>query len=464
MSSDLGECPDMAPRIISVALIFVPHTIGSEGLEIFLSSEMKSRIWSVLFWMVIAAAFIGPGTVTTASKAGAGFGYSLLWALLFSTLACLVLQETAARITIVSGKTIGEVIRNSYRSTRNAWLVAGAILLGCLAYEAGNILGAISGLALVITGIDQAVFTIIVVVVSAAVLWTGKTSTVANIMGLVVAVMGFSFLLAGLSMPINGSALAKGMFVPEIPEGSLLVVLGLVGTTIVPYNLFLGSSLAKGQSLKSMRFGLAFAVILGGLISMGILLAGTAVTGEFSFQALAEALSAQSGSWMATVFAIGLFAAGFTSSITAPLAAALTLKSASGGGPLWESNGMNYRLTWGLVLLAGLVFGVLDVKPVPVIIAAQAANGLILAVIAFFLWYIANDSKVMGKHANGLGINLAMFVTVAVASGLGLNNVSKATISAFKLEVGDYMQWLPFSLGLLLALGVFVQILLRRYR
>ena len=108
--------------------------------------------------MVIAAAFIGPGTVTTAAASGAKFGYSLLWALLFSTLACIVLQESAARVTIVSGKTIGEAIKKNYRSNRNAWLVAISIFLGCAAYEAGNILGAISGLALVITGVHKAIF------------------------------------------------------------------------------------------------------------------------------------------------------------------------------------------------------------------------------------------------------------------------------------------------------------------
>lgn len=397
---------------------------------------MKSRFWSLLFWMVIAAAFIGPGTVTTAAAAGAGHGYSLLWALLFSTLACAVLQESAARVTIASGKTLGEAVKARFKNKGIAWFLAISIFLGCAAYEAGNILGAISGVALAITGVDPAVFTLIIVGVCGAVLWLGKTSTVANIMGMVVAVMGFAFLVAGLSMPMDGAALVKGLFVPSFPEGSILLTLGLVGTTIVPYNLFLGSGLAKGQTIKSMRFGLIVAVFLGGVISMGILLAGTSMSGDFSFAGLADTLSKANGTWMATVFAIGLFAAGFTSSITAPLAAAITLQSVGDSSKDWSEKSIRYRLGWGLVLLTGLVFGVTGIKPIPVIILAQAANGLILPVIAVFLWLICNNRKLMGNNANSNLIDVFMAITVWVSSLLGLINVFKA---AYKTTGSEFV-------------------------
>ena len=90
--------------------------------------------------MVIAAAFIGPGTVTTAAAAGAGYGYSLLWALVFSIIACILLQESAARITIASGLTLGEAIKHRFKSQKVALAIGVAIFLGCAAYEAGNIL------------------------------------------------------------------------------------------------------------------------------------------------------------------------------------------------------------------------------------------------------------------------------------------------------------------------------------
>jgi len=390
---------------------------------------MKSKFASVLFWMVIAAAFIGPGTVTVTAAAGAAYGYSLLWALLFSTFACLVLQESAARVSITSGKNLGELVLHRFQSKGIAWFLAISVFLGCAAYEAGNILGSISGLALIVTGIDPSVFTLIIVGIAFAVLWVGNIRTVANIMGMVVALMGFTFLIVGLSIPINSSELMKGLFVPSFPEGGILLTLGLVGTTIVPYNIFMGSGLAKGQNVKSMRFGLTVAVVLGGLISMGIVLVGTSVVGEFSFQNLANSLAASHGTWMATVFAIGLFAAGFTSSITAPLAAAITLKSVSNGSDAWSEKGKKYRMAWGFVLLTGLVFGVTGIKPIPVIILAQAANGLILPVLAIFIWIIANNKSIVKDHVNSYFINTAMALTVLVASILGFINVFKASFT-----------------------------------
>ena len=121
---------------------------------------MRRRILNILFWSIISAAFIGPGTITTASKAGAAHGYDLLWALVFSTLACLILQEAAARLTIQSGKTLGAAIRhqfvNSSKLNLVLLLVAGSIIFGAAAYETGNILGSVAGISFLI-GLPQQV-------------------------------------------------------------------------------------------------------------------------------------------------------------------------------------------------------------------------------------------------------------------------------------------------------------------
>lgn len=425
---------------------------------------MKGKFASILFWMVIAAAFIGPGTVTVTAASGAGYGYSLLWALLFSTLACLVLQESAARVSITSGKNLGQLVLYRFKSKQLAWFLAISVFLGCAAYEAGNILGSISGLALIVTGINPAIFTIVIVVVAVAVLWLGNIKTVANIMGMVVALMGFTFLIVGLSMPIDTSALLKGLFVPSLPDGGILLTLGLVGTTIVPYNIFMGSGLAKGQDVKSMRFGLTIAVILGGLISMGIVLVGTSIIGDFNFANLADSLATTHGDWMAIVFAIGLFAAGFTSSITAPLAAAITLKSVSSGDESWSEKGNKYRMAWGFILLTGLVFGLTGIKPIPVIILAQAANGLILPVLAIFLWIISNNSAIAKAYVNSHFVNFAMAATVFVAAVLGLINVFKAifTTASLSFSFSGTVQIVILTLALGLTIFTFLIVVKER--
>lgn len=414
---------------------------------------MRSKFWNFIFWLVIAAAFIGPGTVTTAASAGANFQYQLLWALLFSTIACLVLQEAAARVVIVTGKGLGQVIRAQFRSSALVWLIAIAVFLGCAAYEAGNILGAISGLALITIGLPSWIFTLTIVVVAFICLYFGKVNSVANLLGLLVATMGISFLVAAFSTDIQPVDMIKGLLIPGIPEGSTVLALGLIGTTIVPYNIFLGSGMAEGKDLRSMRSGLSLSVVLGGIISMAVILVGTSIDGTFSFGALYASLTRNNGEFMGYLFAIGLFAAGFTSTITAALAGALTIKSIHGQGSMWTDKSKEYRLLWMFVLLVGLVFGVTDVKPIPVIILAQAANGFILPLLTYVLWVVVNSRKLMPRYINGWFLNILMGITMVVTSLLGLINVSKAVYSTLGITF-------QLSSNLLMVLGGLVLLIM----
>jgi manganese transport protein len=393
------------------------------------------RLLSVLFWSVIAAAFIGPGTVTTAASAGAQFGYALLWALAFSTLATLVLQEASARVTIVSGRNLGEAIREQFQGRPVGVLVLGmvlgAIVLGNAAYEAGNILGAVSGLSLW-ARVPAPLLTLAIGATAAAVLWLGTPRRVAQLLSVTVAFMGTAFLITAFLLRPPLEELLGGSLVPSLPPASGLLVLGLVGTTVVPYNLFLGSGIAAGQSLRELRFGLGVAVLLGGLISMGILVVGAAVEGPFSFEALAATLAQRFGGAGGALFAWGLFAAGLSSAITAPLAAAITARSLfHGGAGRWEVDSWRYRGVWLGVLLVGVAFGLAGVRPIPAIILAQALNGVLLPFAAVFLLLVVNDRVLMGERGlNGPVSNTAMALVVLVTLVLGVTNVLRAGAAA----------------------------------
>ena len=398
---------------------------------------IRSRLLSILLWSVIAAAFIGPGTVTTAASAGAGFGLTLLWALTFSTVACLVLQEAGARITVVSGHNLGQALARQYGGTTARAIplfVMGAIVLGCAAYQAGNILGAAAGLELV-AGVSRRVLTVGIGIFAFAVLWIGSTKVVANVLGVIVAILGVSFLSAAVAVRPPVEALVRGSVVPSLPEGAGLLVLALIGTTVVPYNLFLGSGLKHSQQIGEMRFGLAVAVILGGVISMGILVVGTATEGAFSYAALAAALEGRVGAGAPWLLGVGLFAAGVSSAITAPLAAAITARSvlaASGDSAGWGDTAVRYRLVWGAVLATGVAFGLAEVQPIPAIIAAQALNGVVLPFVAVFLFIAVNDRSLMGEVELNRGLkNGVMEVVVFITIVLGVTSVMRAAGGAF---------------------------------
>ncbi len=246
---------------------------------------------------LVTAAFIGPGTVITASLAGANFGYSLIWALLFSVFASLVLQEMAARLGIVTQQGLGENIRvaltNRFIRILAMLLVTSAIVIGNSAYQSGNIAGAGLGLTslfpnAILTGFGNAsLWPLIIGLVAFVVLWRGSYRLLEKTLMILVGIMSIAFVATfALSNP-DFSALIKGMFVPLIPDEATLTVIALIGTTVVPYNLFLHAAAVNKKwksvdDLASARKDLYFSIPLGGLISIAIV--STAASAFFGKQ------------------------------------------------------------------------------------------------------------------------------------------------------------------------------------
>ena len=251
--------------------------------------------------------------------------------------------------------------------------------------------------------------------------------------------MGVAFLATAFLLRPPLGEILSGSLAPSLPPASGLLVLGLVGTTVVPYNLFLGSGIAAGQTLRELRLGITVAVVLGGVISMGILVVGAALEGSFSYEAMEAALAGRLGAAGGGLFSWGLFAAGLSSSITAPLAAAVTARSLFADGARgWESSSWRYRSVWMGVLLVGVGFGLADVRPIPAIILAQALNGVVLPFAAVFLLLVVNDRSLMGeKGLNGPLSNLAMGGVVVVTMVLGVANVLRAGAATLALPPPD---------------------------
>ncbi len=374
--------------------------------------------------------------MTTAARAGSDFRFALAWALLFSTVACLVLQEASGRITVLAGKELGGAIRGRFAPSR--WgapvpaLTAGGIILGCAAYQAGNLLGGVAGMRLLVD-VSPARLTLVAGVGAALLLATGNTRWIARVLGAMVAIMGAAFLVTAVRLGPDLGELLGGLLVPWIPVGSTVLVLGLVGTTVVPYNLFLGSALARHARLEEMRWGLGVAVLGGGLISLGVLVVGTALGGGLEYERLAAVLGDRLGPGAEASLAVGLFAAGFTSAITAPLAAAIAARSLLGedDDPGWTETSLRYRAVWLGVLVTGMAFGIAEARPIPVIILAQAFNGLLLPLVAVFLWVTVNDRDLLGDEGvNSRLQNLVMGAVVLVCVGLGLRGLVAAGRSA----------------------------------
>jgi NRAMP (natural resistance-associated macrophage protein)-like metal ion transporter len=383
--------------------------------------------------LLVTAAFIGPGTVTTASVAGASYGFALLWALLFSVAATIILQEMAARLGLVTGGGLSEALRGAFRTPLlNALavvLVVCAITLGNAAFETGNITGAALGLE-VLSGQPAALWSLLVGGTALALLAMGGYRVIERVLIALVLMMSLVFLLTMLLVGPDPGAMLGGMFTPSIPDGSLVTIVALIGTTVVPYNLFLHSNAVREKwrgdplpdALRAARLDSLVSISLGGLITLAVV--ATAASAFFSRGAslesaavMAEQLEPLLGAWAKYFFAAGLLAAGITSAITAPLAAAYATAGAMG----WEKGLRDPRArgVWIVIILVGTALAVTGTRPVAAIIFAQAANGLLLPLVAGFLLLVMNRGEVLGAYRNRLASNLAGGLVVAVAAGLG---------------------------------------------
>ncbi len=383
--------------------------------------------------LLVAAAFIGPGTVTTASVAGASFGYALLWALLFSILATAVLQEMSARLGLVTRKGLAQALRESlsghWYGKAAVILVVAAIGVGNAAYEAGNITGAALGLQ-EISGVSAPVWSLAVGAAAGALLASGRYRAIERVLVALVLLMSTVFLLTFLMVRPPLGVLLSGMFSPVLPAGSLLTAIALIGTTVVPYNLFLHASAVQEKwgtqypldaSLRAARVDSGLSIGLGGLITLAIMSTSAAAFfgtgGVVSAANIAQQLEPVLGAFARYFFALGLFAAGLSSAVAAPLAAAYAVCGALG----WEQ-GMaspRFRMVWVAVLACGVFFAVIGTRPLAAILFAQAANGFLLPICAIFLLLVMNSRRQLGEYCNGLLSNLLGVAVVLVTLGLG---------------------------------------------
>ncbi|MDP4535831.1 Nramp family divalent metal transporter [Alkalimonas collagenimarina] len=394
---------------------------------------------------LVAAAFIGPGTVVTASLAGAHYGYALVWALVFSVIATLILQEMASRLGIVTGKGLGENLRDLVQQPVLKYslylLVIAAVVIGNSAYQGGNITGASLGadalwgeLSLIqairdSTGLNP--WALMIGVVAILVLWQGNYRLIERSLVALVLLMSMAFLLTMVLTQPDLSALVTGLVFPSIPDGATLTVIALIGTTVVPYSLFLhaASSARKWQdkthgvaaALKESNADLRTSIPLGGLISIAVL--STAASAYFGTNLpiegaadLAVSLEPLFGRAATYLMAVGLLAAGLSSAITAPLAAAYALK-----GILQLSNGA-FRATWLLIIVVGVVVSSLGLRPVSVIWFAQVANGILLPVITVSVLFAVNSER-LGVYKNSWKQNILgglVFLATLLLSGRSL--------------------------------------------
>ncbi|MFT5954398.1 MAG: manganese transport protein [Cyclobacteriaceae bacterium] len=378
---------------------------------------------------IVAAAFVGPGTLVTCAIAGVKTGNSLLWVLVISVGITIFFQEMAARLVLARGQDLSNALTSHSKS--KVWkfllsaLIISSVFVGNSAYQAGNLAGSVAGLREVLKIDGPSIWLPSMIVFPIGFLLAyGKYKLIERVLVFLVFLLGLSFVVTLFYLPVDYGQVLMGLIMPRLSQEDLVLMVSLVGTTVVPYNLFLHASgiLEKWgpfAKLADVRTDLIISVVIGGIISMSIIVAFAAVSEgkELSITSVGDL----SGAFVSTLgekarftFSLGVFLAGLTSSLTAPLAAAYAISSLF--RTTEERGNAVFRIIWIVVLLTGLVVVLTGINPVVIIQSAQFANGLILPIIAILITIALNKEKAL-EYRNStvskvlaIGIILCMLV------------------------------------------------------
>ncbi len=401
-------------------------------------TELKSGRFS-LKNILLFLAVIGPGIITasvdndaggitTYSLAGAHFGYMLLWTLVPITIALIVVQEMCARMGVVTGKGLSDLIRENFGVRITVLLIIVLVLANL-----GNTMAEFAGVAasLEIFGISR----YISVPIAAALVWLlvvkGTYSFVEKIF-LIASAFYATYVISGfLSGPNWGNVIEKSI-VPSFSfqPSYLLMLIGLVGTTIAPWMQFYIQSaiVEKGIRLSDYRFT-RLDVVMGcfvtSLVAFFIIMtcAATMYVNGITIETAADAaraLAPLAGQYASWLFAFGLFNASVFAACILPLATAYTVCEGIG----WDS-GVDkkfkdaphfYVLYTSLIVLGALAILIPGAPLIGIMLISQVLNGMLLPFVLVFMLLLINNKKLMGEYTNSKLFNVLAWGTTIIMS------------------------------------------------
>ncbi len=399
---------------------------------------------------LVSVGYMDPGNWATDLEGGSKFGYALIWVLLASNIAAIVLQRLAARLGIVTGRDLAQSCRDYYPRSVNytLWVLAE---IGIVACDLAEVLGGAIGINLlfgipllwgvVITGFDALLFL--------AIQNFGVRKFESFVLSLIV-VIGLCFVFEIYWSAPQWGAVAKG-FVPSIPGGALYIIVGIIGATVMPHNLYLHSALVQSRAYdtspegkrQACRFNLVDSVLalnVAFFVNAAILIVSAAAfhgkgAEVTELQQAHSLLSPMLGTTLAGVlFAIGLICSGQASTITGTLAGQIVME----GYLHFKIRPFLRRLVTRLLAVVPTILTVLFMGAegsYKLLILSQVVLSLQLSFAMIPLIHFTNDKRIMGEFVNGFR---ARILSWAVAFGIVALNVKLVTD-----QIGEWMQSSP---------------------
>ena len=391
---------------------------------------------------IITSAFIGPGTITLCTISGIEFGYSLIWCIIFSIAATSYLQELSARLGIISRLGLGDIFKSNTHNTLNKVFfifIFLSLFIGNSAYESGNISGTVMGLETFTGSItinllkfNINLLPIFISIFLISIIAYGSYKVFERMLVSLVFVMSLTFIVTAILSKPDLNLIFDGL-IPNINDNNFIYVIGLIGTTVVPYNLFLHSYISKKKwkskkDYKSSIYDTLLSIFIGGLISISIIITSAGASGLIDGNEVKNAidlgkqLSPYLGGFSKYFISIGLFSAGITSSITAPIATSYALSSIFNYKPEWKEK--KFKIVSIIIILIGCFFSSTSYNPIYIIKLAQFVNGLFLPIIGISLLWAVNQTHYLGNYINTKYYNVIGLLIIILSILISLRSLS----------------------------------------
>lgn len=383
--------------------------------------------------LLVTVGFIDPGNWASNFAAGADFGYSLLWVITLSTIMLIVLQHNVAHLGIVTGLCLSEAA-TKYTPKWVSRPILGTAVLASISTSLAEILGGAIALEMLfdIPIIWGSLLTAFFVTIM---LFTNSYKRIERSIIAFVSVIGLSFLYELFLVDIDWPLAARSWVTPSIPEGSLLVIMSVLGAVVMPHNLFLHSEVVQSREynkkddasirklLKYEFYDTLFSMGVGWAINSAMILlaAATFFANHIGVEELQQAKSLLEpllGNQAATIFALALLMAGISSTVTSGMAAGSIF--AGMFGESYHVKDVHSRVGILLSLGIALVVILFIENPFQGLIISQMILSIQLSFTIFLQVGLTSSKRVMGQYANSRWSSFVLYTMAVIVSVLNL--------------------------------------------
>ncbi|HEY7935190.1 MAG TPA: Nramp family divalent metal transporter [Solirubrobacteraceae bacterium] len=400
-------------------------------------SSRRTRVFVLLGLLgpglIAANAGNDAGGIATYSSVGAKYGYGLLWVMVLITVSLGIVQMLAARMGVVTGKGLAELVREEY-GIRWSVLATSAVLIANLGICISDFVGV--GAALSLAHIPVQISVPIVALSIWLIIVRGSYRSAERVF-IWLTIPFFAYPIAAILAHPHWGAVGKAIVSPEIQTNStfLLLFIATAGTTITPYmQLYLQSAVVergvREEELRGEEREAVAGAVFANVIACFIIIATGATLYTHGIHSIgsaadaARALNPFAGRYAEVLFGIGLFGASVLACAILPIATSYVVSESlgyeKGVGRRREEAPVFVSIITGMIALAAFVAMIPGVPVISLLVAVQVVNGLLLPINLFFIWRLSRSVRVMGRRRTGGLLNGAAGLTVAVSSTLSL--------------------------------------------